>query len=329
MSIAPESILITGHSGFVGRHLAPLCHERYPNARLYGVSHVPGDEPTERPYMRSLHADITERAQVRGVLDEARPNLIFHLAGQASVGESWKRPDVTFAVNAGGALNLLEELHTQRLRPRVLLVGSSEQYGVVTPEENPVREERALHPVTPYAVSKAAQDMLGYQYFASFGMDVLRVRAFNHFGPWQPPAFVIASFARQIALIEAGGAEPVVRVGNLEARRDFLAVGDVVRAYLALAERGRPGEAYNVGSGVATAIRAILNTLIAQSTVPIRVEIDQALLRPVDVPIVYADTSRLREDTGWEPALALPDALAATLDYWRGRVREETGAGAE
>ncbi|HKV85531.1 MAG TPA: GDP-mannose 4,6-dehydratase [Ktedonobacterales bacterium] len=320
MSIAPESILITGHSGFVGRHLAPLCHERYPGARLFGVSHVPAAEPGELSSLQSLRADITDRAQVRAVLEAARPDLIFHLAGQASVGESWKRPDVTLAVNAGGALNLLEELHTLGLRPRVLLVGSSEQYGVVTPEDNPVREERPLHPVTPYAVSKAAQDMLGYQYFASYGIDVLRIRAFNHFGPWQPPAFVIASFARQIALIEAGRAESVVRVGNLEARRDFLAVGDVVRAYLALAERGRPGAAYNVGSGVATAIQAILDMLIAQATVPIRVEMDQTLLRPVDVPIVYADTSRLHADTGWEPALALPGALAATLDYWRGHV---------
>jgi GDP-4-dehydro-6-deoxy-D-mannose reductase len=150
---------------------------------------------------------------------------------------------------------------------------------------------------------------------------VLRVRAFNHFGPWQPPAFVIASFARQIALIEAGRAEPVVRVGNLEARRDFLAVQDVVRAYLALAEHGRAGGAYNVGSGVATAIGEILDSLIALAAVPIRVEIDQTLLRPLDVPIVHADTSRLRQDTGWAPALSVPAALAATLDYWRERVR--------
>jgi GDP-4-dehydro-6-deoxy-D-mannose reductase len=258
---------------------------------------------------------------VRAALEEARPDLIFHLAGQASVGESWKRPDVTFAVNAAGALNLLEELHMLGLRPRVLLVGSSEQYGVVTPEENPVREDHPLRPVTPYAVAKAAQDMLGYQYYAGYALDVLRVRAFNHFGPWQPPAFVIASFARQIALIEAGRAEPVVRVGNLEARRDFLAVQDVVRAYLALAEHGRAGEAYNVGSGVALTIREILDSLIAEAAVPIRVEIDQALLRPLDVPIVYADTSRLRQDTGWAPALSVPAALAATLDYWRERVR--------
>ncbi|MGH2485115.1 MAG: GDP-mannose 4,6-dehydratase, partial [Ktedonobacterales bacterium] len=276
--------------------------------------------------LRSLRADITDRSQVRAVLEEARPDLIFHLAGQASVGESWRRPDLTFAVNAGGALNLLEELRTLGLRPRVLLVGSSEQYGVVTSEENPVREDHPLRPVTPYAVSKAAQDMIGYQYFASYGLDALRVRAFNHFGPWQPPAFVIASFARQIALIEAGRAERVVRVGNLEARRDFLAVQDVVRAYLALAERGQPGEAYNVVSGVATAIHAILDTLIARATVSISVEIDEALLRPVDVPIVYADTSRLREDTGWTPALPVPDALAATLAYWRERVRAEPDA---
>lgn len=280
----------------------------------------------ESAVVRLLDGDIRNREHVREILARARPDWIIHLAGQASVAESWKHPDLTLAINAGGAVNLLEEVHAAGLQPRIVLVGSAEEYGAVAPEENPVLEQHQLLPVSPYAVSKAAQDLFGFQYYASYALPVMRVRAFNHFGPWQPPAFVIASFARQIALIEAGRMEPIVRVGNLTAQRDFLSVRDVVRAYIALAARGRAGEAYNVGSGVPTAIEKILEMLISQSTVPITVRVDAELFRPVDVPVVYADTTRVQRDTGWKPEVSLLDALIETLDYWRQQIREEAPA---
>lgn len=319
----PDRILITGYSGFVGRHLAPLCHACYPHAELFGLSHGMPSGEHDFAYLTLLDGDIRDREHVRQVLGRARPDWIFHLAGQASVAESWKHPDVTLAINAGGAVNLLEEVHISGLEPRIVLVGSAEEYGAVAPEANPVSEQQQLLPVNPYAVSKAAQDLFGYQYYASYSLPIMRVRAFNHFGPFQPPAFVIASFARQIALIEAGRMEPIVRVGNLTAQRDFLSVHDVVQAYVEIAAHGRAGEVYNVGSGVPTAIETILDLLVSQSTVPITVRVDSELFRPVDVPVVYADTSRLQQDTEWQPAVSLLDALVETLNYWRHEIRSE------
>lgn len=319
----PHRILITGYSGFVGRHLAPFCRAAYPHAELFGMSHgAQGGEP-EHSSVTLLDGDIRNRDHVHEIVAHARPDWIIHLAGQASVAESWKHPDLTLAINAGGAVNLLEEVHAAGLQPRIVLIGSAEEYGAVAPEENPVSEQHHLLPVTPYAVSKAAQDLFGFQYYAGYALPIMRVRAFNHFGPLQPPAFVVASFARQIALIEAGRMEPVVRVGNLTAQRDFLSVHDVVRAYLAIAAHGRAGEAYNVGSGVPTAIEKILDMFVSQSAVPITVHVDSELFRPLDVPLVYADTSRLQRDTGWKPEVPLLDALVETLNYWRHQIRSE------
>jgi GDP-4-dehydro-6-deoxy-D-mannose reductase len=319
----PKRILITGYSGFVGRHLAPLCHAEYPDTELFGMSHGVQGAEHESAFITLLEGDIRNREHVREILVRARPDWIIHLAGQASVAESWKRPDLTLAINAGGAVNLLEEVHAAGLQPHIVLVGSAEEYGVVAPEENPVSEQHPLLPVTPYAVSKAAQDLFGFQYYASYRLPIIRVRAFNHFGPFQPPTYVIASFARQIALIEAGRMEPVVRVGNLTAQRDFMSVHDVVRAYLALAAQGRAGAAYNVGSGVPTAIETILDMLVSQSRVPITVHVDPELFRPVDVPVVYADTTRLQHDIGWKPEVPLLDALIETLTYWRQQIETE------
>ncbi|MGH2517120.1 MAG: GDP-mannose 4,6-dehydratase, partial [Ktedonobacterales bacterium] len=190
-------------------------------------------------------------------------------------------------------------------------------YGLVHPDENPIREDCLPRPANPYAVSKVTQDLYGYQYFAAYGLPVLRVRPFNHFGPRQTDAFVIASFAHQIALIESGQAAPVLLVGNLDAQRDFLPVEDVVRAYIAIATSGQPGAAYNIGSGQACSIRQILDALLALATVPIEVRTDPARLRPADVPLLVADTARIRTDTGWTPSDDLDAALQRTLDYWR------------
>jgi len=273
--------------------------------------------------VRPLLADITQPEQMRQAVAQAQPDLIFHLAAQSSVAASWNDPLSTLQVNAGGAIHLLEALRAERLSPRVLLVGSGEQYGLVKPEENPINEDSLPRPINPYGVSKLAQDLYGYQYFITYGLPILRARPFNHFGLRQPSTFVVADFARQIAIIEQGKAEPTLSVGNLRARRDFLLVEDVIRAYFAIARQGRVGQAYNIGSGYARSIGEILEMLLAHSTVSIRVREDPARLRPVDVPLLVADISRLCTDTGWKPQLELEFALEQTLEYWRITINED------
>ena len=318
MSI-PLRILITGCTGFVGSYLVEQCRIRYPQAELFGLTGHPTLH-TALPGMSDVRlsvADITQPEAVRQVVAEVKPDLVIHLAAQSSVSASWKDPSGTLRVNAGGTIHLLEALRSEQLTPRVVLVGSGEQYGMVHPEDNPIREECPFRPANPYAASKAAQDLYGYQYFVAYGLPILRARPFNHFGPRQTSTFVIANFARQIALIEAEKAEPVLSVGNLQARRDFLPVEDVVAAYLAIAEQGRPGEAYNIGSGQARSIRAMLDLLLTFARRSIQLREDPARLRPVDVPLLEADTSRLRADTNWRPAVQFESALQRTLDYWR------------
>lgn len=320
-----ERILITGFSGFVGSYLVAACHAQYPGATLFGMGlHAPAlsEEHSAIPLVR-LEADLLNGAQVRQVIAQSQPDVIFHLAAQSSVAASWEAPTRTLEINAGGAIHLFEALHAERLAPRILLVGSGEQYGLVLPEENPIKEACLPRPASPYAVSKVAQDLYGYQYFVAYGLPIVRVRAFNHFGPRQRESFVIANFARQIALIEAGRAEPVLPVGNLQAQRDFLPVQDVVRAYLALIERGHPGEAYNVGSGMARSIDEVLAACLELTDAPITTRVDPARFRPADVPLLVADTARLRAHTGWQPVTDFREALKDTLDYWRDKVRKE------
>lgn len=317
----PTRILITGVSGFVGGYLLAECRARYPEAHVFGLLQHPmasGSAPhMPSPEYTPLVADIVDADQVRAAIAVAGPELVFHLAAQPSVAASWSDPVQTLAVNAGGAVHVFEALRAERLAPRIVLIGSGEQYGLVRPDENPIHEDCLPRPANPYAVSKVAQDLYGYQYFVAYGLPIMRVRPFNHFGPHQNEAFVVASFARQISLIESGQAEPVLLVGNLDAQRDFLPVEDVVRAYTAIADFGHPGLAYNVGSGQARSVRQILDVLLALATVPIEVRTDPARLRPADVPLLVADTAPLREHTGWQPSDDMDGALRRTLDYWR------------
>lgn len=273
--------------------------------------------------VRHVAADLRDADALRRAIAEVRPELIFHLAGQASVATSWSDPYATLTINAGGAVHLFEALRAEGLAPRIILIGSGEQYGHVPPEDNPIAEACPQQPVNPYAVSKAAQDLYGYQYFVSYGLPIIRVRAFNHFGPAQSDTFVIASFAHQIARIEAGKAPPELHVGNLTPRRDFLPVEDVIHAYRALADRGHPGDVYNVGSGEARSIEQVLNTLLALARRPIAVLPDPARFRPADAPVLVADISHIREHTGWSPIVPFGEALRRTLDFWREHVTRE------
>lgn len=322
----PSHILITGCTGFVGRYLIKQCRIHYPKATLFGLAgHPPSaDNALNTNDIQLAIVDITQPEAVHQAVAQSRPDIVFHLAAQSSVAASWHNPLETLTVNAGGTIHLLEALRSEHLTPRIVLVGSGEQYGMVRPQENPIREDCPLRPANPYAVSKATQDLYGYQYFLAYQLPIMRTRSFNHFGPRQAATFVIPNFARQIALIEAGKAEPILLVGNLEAKRDFLPVEDVIAAYLAIADWGQPGAVYNIGSGQARSIRSILDLLLSFSHTSIEVREDPARLRPVDVPLLEADTSRLRTHTGWHPTIPFEDALRRTLDYWRNTVASQT-----
>lgn len=257
---------------------------------------------------------------------EVRPDLVFHLAAQASVPDSWRDPATTYTTNVLGQLGLIEAiLRLDDPKPRLLVVSSSEIYGApIGPEELPVLESNPLRPDSPYAVSKAAQDLMAYQYVRSHRLPIVRVRPFNHIGPGQNDAYVAGAFARQVAEVEAGVRKPVIRVGNLTAQRDFTDVRDIVRGYLLAVQHGAPGEVYNLASGRAIPVQHILDFYVSRSRAPLRVETDPARFRPVDVASVYGDSTKLRSLCGWTPSIPLETTLSDVLEYWRARVGSQT-----
>lgn len=312
--------IITGVGGFVGPHL--VRHLRATTSwELIGLSRGPKPENG----VDTLAVDLTDRAAVFAAVHQARPTHIFHLAAHSHVPSSHDDAAATITNNVVGQLNLLDACRTLQEAPRVLVVGSAEEYGLARADEMPLREDQPFRPASPYAVSKVAQDLLGWQYYVSYGLPVIRVRPFNHTGPGQSDRFVVSAFARQVAEIEAGLSAPVLRVGNLDTRRDFLDVRDVVNAYHLALTRGTPGAVYNVGRGEATSIRVVLETVLAMSDAKIEVQPDPDRMRPSDVPILVADTAALRAATGWSPAFAFAASVHDTLDWWRqqrGRSRE-------
>lgn len=309
--------LITGVRGFAGPHLVRTLGE-LTDWSFYGLSRGQAAAPVG---YAPLAVDLLDRERVLAVVAEIAPTHVFHLAAQSHVPTSHVDNGATLTNNIASQANLLDACRALPAPPRVLVVGSGEEYGLATPDEMPLGEEHPLRPTSPYAVSKVAQDYLGLQYFLSYGLPVVRVRAFNHIGPGQSDRFALSAFARQIAEIEAGHCDPVVRVGNLDARRDFLDVRDVVRAYYLALTRGEPGAVYNIGSGVAVGIGEALGGLLALSAIPIAIETDPDRLRPSDVPIVVADNARLRAATGWRPEIPFEASLRGVLDWWR----EQTG----
>ncbi|MCX6020428.1 MAG: GDP-mannose 4,6-dehydratase [Chloroflexi bacterium] len=315
-----QRALITGIGGFVGGYLAAhLLEQEY---EVWGVvRRLPTEGAELDSRVRLIPADLNDPAAIQRAVAEARPDLVFHLAAQANVPQSWKDPEGTYVTNVLGQLHLLEALLAEAPGAAVLIASSNEVYGKPQPEDLPVRETAPLRPQNPYGVSKVAQDMMGYQYFVGRKLGCVRVRAFNHIGPRQTDAYVAAAFARQIAEAEAGLQPPVVRVGELTAQRDFSDVRDIVRGYLLALTKGEPGEVYNLGSGRAVSARQILDFLLERALTPISVEIDPARLRPVDTPLVVCDATKIRERTGWAPAIPLEQTLEEVLAYWRQRVR--------
>ncbi|GMU64318.1 MAG: GDP-mannose 4,6-dehydratase [Acidobacteriota bacterium] len=315
-------VLITGITGFAGSHLADFLLAEHPEVEIHGtyrwrsrrenIEHLEGR-------IRLVECDLGDPVAVLRALELTRPDAIFHLAAQSFVPTSWSAPAETFHVNVTGQIHLFEGIRRLGLDPVVQIACSSEEYGLVLPGETPITEDNPLRPLSPYAVSKVAQDYLGYQYFKSYGLKAIRTRGFNHEGPRRGEVFVMSNFARQIAAIEAGLQEPVIRVGNLDSVRDFTDVRDMVRAYWLAVLKATPGEVYNIASGRGITIRAMLDQLLAMSRVEVKVETDPARLRPSDVEVLLGDASKFRAATGWEPTLPLETTLADTLDYWRGR----------
>jgi GDP-4-dehydro-6-deoxy-D-mannose reductase len=268
-----------------------------------------------------LHeADLKDMVSLRKTLAVAKPDRIFHLAAQSFVPASWKLPAETFMINAVGQVNLFEAVLAEKLDARIQIAGSSEEYGMVYPDEVPMKETNPLRPLSPYAVSKVAQDLLGYQYWQSYGLKVVRTRGFNHTGPRRGDVFVTSNFARQIAEIEKGKRPPVIHVGNLEAKRDFTDVRDTVRAYWLALEKGEPGDVYNIGTGSTISMKDMLDMLLALSPAQVEIRVDPDRLRPSDVQILYADVTKFKTLTGWSPKIPFSVTLKDLLDYWRARV---------
>jgi len=311
--------LITGVGGFAGSHLSDYLLANTDWQVLGCV--LPGWDCSHLDYrVTRIELDLRDRDGVQAMLERTAPDFIFHLAGQAFPPVSWDDPWNTLENNIRSEVNLLDALVKLGARPRVMVVGSGDEYGLVQPQDLPLHEDSPLRPNSPYAVSKVAQDLLGLSYFISHALPVVRVRPFNHIGPRQSENFVVPAFAKQIAAIEAGQQEPVVRVGNLSARRDFTDVRDVVSAYYLVITRGQPGEVYNIGSGQSHAIGEVLNMLLSYSQVAIQVEYEEARMRPSDTPDVICDFSRLRALTGWRPTIPLEQSLRDVLNDWRERI---------
>jgi GDP-4-dehydro-6-deoxy-D-mannose reductase len=314
-------VFITGATGFVGTHLRSYLLQAT-DWTLTGTAFpkAPDDaQPSEREHL--IYLDLRDRATTEDALQDHQPDYVIHLAAQSHVPTAYRNPWETLKNNILGQLNLLESCVALQIAPRILVIGSSEEYGRADEDELPFRETHPLRPENPYSVSKVTQDVMGYQYYVSYDLPVLRVRPFNHIGPGQSDRFVLPAFASQIAEIEVGKRDPVMRVGNLNPMRDFTDVRDVVRAYHQILVHGTEGEVYNVASGQPCSIQYLLDTLLDLSEHSIRVETDPDRYRPADVPVVYGSSEKLTTDTGWTPKFSLDDTIRDVLHEWRERVR--------
>lgn len=306
--------LVIGGGGFVGPYLVRHLTDDL-GYEVTVTKTVKETLTMDNATVRNL--DILDMEQIRTLLEEEKADYLFHLAAQSSVAYSWKNPTLTVDVNIKGCINLLEAIRLVDKKPRVLLIGSGEEYGHIKKDECPIIEDNVVRPGNIYAATKSCQNMLGRIYSDAYNLDIMMVRAFNHVGPNQTPMFVVADFCKQVADIEKGKQEPVINVGNLSAKRDFTDVRDVVKAYAKLVAGGKRGETYNVGTGHAVAIQDILNKIISMSDKDIEVKVDPGKLRPVDVPIIEPDISKIKREVGWEPLIPLEQTLRETLEHWR------------
>lgn len=315
-----KKVLITGISGFAGSFLAEhlLLQKKYiisgtylTEASLANVAHIKKD-------LDLISINLLDKDKVFELVSTAQPDLIFHLAALSSPSDSFKSPAETITNNVAAQVNLLEAVYKKNLiNSRILITSSADIYGVVSEKDLPIDENTPFVPANPYAVSKITQDFLALQYFISYKLNIIRVRPFNHIGPRQAPGFVVSDFARRIAQIEKTQEKPILRVGNLTAKRDFTDVRDMVLAYVLALEKGSAGDVYNIGSGKAYSIEEILNIMLSIAKVKITVEEDPELIRPSDTPKLICDHQKFTKATAWEPTIGIKQTLKDTLDYWR------------
>ncbi len=319
--MAAKKALITGIAGFVGGHLAELLLSQ--GFEVYGLRRP----RTKMDYIESianrLHledADVLDSHSLYTMISRIKPDYIFHLAAQSFVPTSWVSPSVTLEVNIVGSANLFEAVRQVGIDPVIQIACSSEEYGLVHDDEVPIKETNPLRPLSPYAVSKLAMDYLGYQYYQSYKVRIVRTRGFNHTGPRRGDTFAESNFAKQIAMIEKGKQDPVVHVGNLDTKRDYTDVRDMVRGYLLAVDKCDPGDVYNICTGKAMKIGDMLNLLISFSKIKVEIKPDPARMRPSDVPVLIGDNTKFVAKTGWKPEIPFEKTMEDLLNYWRERV---------
>jgi GDP-4-dehydro-6-deoxy-D-mannose reductase len=306
-------ILITGAAGFVGNHLLNL-YKTIPETELF-ITKMQNEEINYEGNIYDL--DILNKNEVKSLINKIMPDKIVHLAAQSSVSMSWQQPSKTIEINVIGVINLLEAVKSIKNDIKILLIGSGEEYGYINEGELPIDENNTLRPGNVYAVSKATQNMIGNVYSKAYNMNIVIARPFNHIGPGQKSIFVVSDFCRQVAEIEKGKKEPIIYVGNIEVKRDFTDVRDVVYAYKLLLEKGIRGEIYNIGSGVAIKISELLKILLELSSVKFEVKVNKSKLRPVDIAVIETDINKIYKHTGWKPNITIRNSLRDTLNYWR------------
>jgi len=314
-------VLITGITGFVGSHLADFLLVKG-NIEVYGIERWRSrTENIEhiKDKITLMGCDIRDASSVKKLIEKIKPDKIFHLAAQSFVPTSWHAPQETLTTNIIGELNVFEAVRELKMNPFIQIAGSSEEYGLIKENELPIKETNLLRPLSPYAVSKVGQDLLGYQYYKSYGLNIIRTRGFNHSGPRRGEVFVCSDFAIQIAKIEKKKQEPVIHVGNLEAIRDFTDVRDMVKAYWLATEKGKPGEVYNICSGKGYKIKKVLDILLSLTKEKIEIRQDPKRMRPSDVPVLVGDSAKFRKATGWKPEIPFEKTLEDLLNYWRER----------
>ena len=316
-------VLITGITGLVGSYLAEYILNNIKDCKVFGTyrwrSRMDNVEHIKNR-INLKDCDIRDGNSVRRLIKEVEPEIIFHMASQSSVFTSWHAPRETLTTNIIGAINFFEAMRDYAPKCKILIPCSSEEYGIVDKKELPIKEETDFHPLSPYAVSKVVQDMASFQYNRSYDLEIFRARSFNHTGPRRESNFVESNFARQIAMIEKGKQEPVIMVGNLEAKRSYTDVRDVVRAYWLMVHKCQPGEVFNICNDKVINIRYILDTLLSYSDVKVEIKEDPERLRPCDAMAIYGDCSRFKEATGWKPEIPFEQTLKEILEYWRERV---------